>query len=122
MLDWMFIIFFIIAIFFIILSIMLPEEEAFWKILFVVLPMILFFVLALSNLEIETAYQTYNSTTGNVEVAYDKYVSESNTYMSYFYMLMGSLCGIYLVILVFQDYYDYMERKDKEKYQGFDEE
>jgi 4-amino-4-deoxy-L-arabinose transferase-like glycosyltransferase len=115
MLGWMFVIFFIVAIFFILLSIFVPEEEPYWKITFIVLSAVIFFVLSLSNLTIETPYQRFNSTTGNIEVGYDVYVSESNTYMSYFYMLMGSLSMIYLVILIFQTYYENLDRKRREE-------
>lgn len=111
----MFVIFFIVAIFFILLSIFVPEEEPYWKITFIVLSAVIFFVLSLSNLTIETPYQRFNSTTGNIEVGYDVYVSESNTYMSYFYMLMGSLSMIYLVILIFQTYYENLDRKRREE-------
>lgn len=114
MLDWMFMLFFLIAVIFILMSIATAEEEAYWKILFVVLAAAIFFILALSNLNIETAYTYYNETTGITEMEYSPYIDEGSTYLTYFFGLMGCLCMIYMIILIFGEYYRYIDEKENE--------
>jgi hypothetical protein len=121
MLDWMFLIFLILALFFLILSIFIPEEkyeEPYWKIMFCILSTVLWFLLALFNLTIETAYPCYNSTTGNTTLQYSQYINEGNVYLSYFYGLMGVLCMIYIIVLIFGYYY---EKQDEENKKNWDE-
>ena len=110
MLDWMFLILFIVAILFIILSIYVDESESFWKITFIVLAAAIFFILALSNLNIETAYPAYNETSGLTEMKYDPYIGETGLYLSYLFGLFGVLCMIYMIVLLFDTYYS---RKDE---------
>ena len=105
MLDWMFLILLIVAIFFVILSIYLNENEPFWKIMFIIIATLIFFILALSNLNIETAYPAYNETSGLTEMKYDQYISESGTYLSYLFGLFGVLSMIYCIVLLFDIYY-----------------
>ena len=112
MLDWMFLILLILAVFFLILSIYLDETEPFWKITTIVLATVIFFVLALSNLNIETAYPSYNSTTGVTTMKYDQYISESSTYLTYFFGLMGVLCIIYSIVILFDIYYMRLDEKE----------
>jgi hypothetical protein len=112
-LDWMFMLFILIGIIFIIMSIATADEEAFWKILFIVLAAGIFFILALTNLNIETAYTYYNSTTGITEMDYSPYIDESSTYLSYLFGGMGCLCMIYMIILIFGEYYRYIDNKEE---------
>jgi uncharacterized membrane protein HdeD (DUF308 family) len=112
MLDWMFMLFIVIGIIFIIMSLATDEEEAFWKILFIVLAASIFFILALTNLNIETAYPAYNATTGATTMEYSPYIDESSTYLTYFFGLMGCLCMIYMIILMFGEYYRYIDDKE----------
>jgi multidrug transporter EmrE-like cation transporter len=113
MLDWMFLILLILAVFFVIMAIYLDDRsEPFWKILSIVLATIIFFVLALSNLNIETAYPSYNSTTGVTTMKYDQYISESSTYLTYFFGLMGVLCIIYSIVLLFDIYFMRIDEKE----------
>ena len=114
MLDWMFMLFFLIAIIFIIMSLITDEREAFWKLLFITVSIGIWFILALSNLNIETAYSIYNSTTGNTTLGFAPYIDEGSIYLSYFFGLMGCLCMIYLVVLIFDTYYAYMDKKENE--------
>ena len=114
MLDWMFLIFMVVAVFFIALSLYTSNEEAFWKIMFMVLATVIWFILALMNLNIETPYSIYNSTTGNTTMGYSPYIDESSIYLSYFFGLLGCLCMIYFVILIFDTYYQIVDEKEKE--------
>jgi hypothetical protein len=104
--------FVVLAVLFIVISLLIEEEEAFWKILFVVISASLWFILALSNLNIETPYTFYNSTSGNTEMNYSAYIDESSIYYSYFFGMMGCLCIIYLVVLIFGAYYKYIDDKE----------
>lgn len=110
----MFMLFILIAVIFILLSIVIDEEEAYWKILFTVLAASIFFILALTNLNIETAYTYYNSTTGITEMDYSPYIDESSTYLTYFFGGMGCLCMIYMIILIFGEYYRYIDNKEND--------
>lgn len=114
-LDWMFMLFIIIAVIFILLSIMVDENEPYWKLLFIVLATVVWFILALSNLNIETAYTYYNSTTGITEMGYSPYIDESSTYMTYFFGLMGVLCMIYVLVLLFDIYYWRLDNENREE-------
>jgi hypothetical protein len=115
MLDWMFLMFIFLALIFLFLAIFIPEdryEEPYWKLMFCILSTVLWFLLALSNLSIETAYSNYNATTGDTTLVYDPYINEGSIYFSYFYGLMGALCIIYTIILIFGYYYERMDDKN----------
>ena len=113
MLDWMFLILLILAVLFLLLSIYIDDQtEPFWKITTIVLATIIFFILALSNLNIETAYPSYNSTSGVTEMKYDQYMSETGTYLTYFFGLMGVLCMIYCIVILFDIYFVRMDEKE----------
>jgi len=114
MLDWMFMLFVVIAVIFIFLSITLSENEPFWKILFITLSSVMWFILALSNLNIETPYTLYNSTTGITEMEYSPYIDEGSLYLTYFFGLMAVLCMIYLIVLIFGVYYQRLDEKNNE--------
>ena len=115
MLDWMFMLLLITAILFIILCLKTDEKkEPYWKILFISLAVVLFFILALSNLNIQTPYTFYNSTSGDTEMKYDIFVDEASTYLSYFFALMALLCMIYIIILIFDIYYQRLDEKNNE--------
>ena len=114
MLDWMFMLFILIAVIFIFLSIITREEESYWKILFITLSTVIWFILALTNLNIETPYTFYNSTSGNTEMSYSSYVTEESIYLSYLFGLFAVLCMIYLIVLIFGMYYQRMDEKEEE--------
>lgn len=111
MLDWMFILFIILAIFFIILAITIDTSEPFWKLMFITLSTVLWFILALNMFNIQTPYTNYNETTGQTEMLYKQYYNESDIYLSYFFALMGILTMLYLIILIFDTYYTFKEEE-----------
>jgi hypothetical protein len=115
MLDWMFLILLIIAFLMIIFCLKTDEEEPYWKILFIVISTVIWFILALSNLNIVTPYSIYNATTGNTTMGYSPYVDEGSTYMTYFFGLMGVLCMIYVIVILFDIYYWRLDNQDKEE-------
>jgi RsiW-degrading membrane proteinase PrsW (M82 family) len=119
MLDWMFILFLMLALLFLFLSIFIPEEkyeEPYWKILSVAISGGIWFILALFNLDIQTAYPCFNSTTGNTTLQYSTYVNEGGIFLSYFYGLMGCLCMIYMIVLIFGYYYEKLDEKQEQQW------
>ena len=114
MLDWMFMLFIIIAVLFIILSIKTSENEPYWKILFITLSTVIWFILALSNLNIQTPYTFYNSTSGNTEMLYSQYIDEGSIYLSYLFVLFAILSMIYIIVLMFGMYYQRLDDKENE--------
>ena len=124
MLDWLFIMFLMLAILFLLIAIFIPEdlyEEPYWKTVFVALSAGLWFMLALFNLDIQTAYPCYNSTTGNTTLQYATYINAGSIYLSYFYGLMGCLCMIYIIVLVFGYYYEKLDEKQEQQWKDSEE-
>ena len=113
MLDWLFAMLLVMAILFLMLSIFMPEKETYWRIMFCVLSMTVWFLLAFYNLDIETAYPCYNSTTGNTTLVFNTYLDDKAIYLTYVFSMIGLLCIIYLLILIFGEYYEYMDKKNK---------
>lgn len=118
MLDWLFLMYVFLAAIFLFISIFIPEEkyeEPYWKTMFCVVSTVLWFILALINMDIQTAYPAYNSTTGNTTLIYDTYVNEGNIYFSYFFGLMGTLGIIYTIVLIFGRFYEEQDKKNQDK-------
>lgn len=114
MLDWIFALFVVMAFITIVLAILLKRDDPYWNILLIVISAMLWYVLALLNAGgIETAYSAFNVTTGGTTLEYDVYINESMIYLTYFFILMGSLCMIYLIVTIFGYYY---EKLDEEAY------
>ena len=125
MLDWYFIIMLITAIIFLILSIEYegdPQQnkngKPFWSFMFLIWSTSLWFILALINLDIETFYPSYNSTTGTTTPMYDLYANEPTIYISYFFGLIAVMCIIYMIIKIFGSYYESIDNKEKKGWEG----
>jgi len=118
MLDWYFIIMLLLAILFLILSVEYEGHNNFWNFTFLILSTVMWFILAQLNLDIQTAYSGFNSTSGNMEMHYDLYSNEATIYISYIFMLMGILCIIYMLVLIFGSYYDKLDRKEKKTWEN----
>lgn len=114
MLDWIFLLFVFLAVIMIMLAIHYRGIDTYWNILFIALSATLWFILALLNAGgIETAYAAFNTTTGVTTLEYDTYINEQLIYLSYFFMLMGALCMIYLVVTIFGYYYEKVDRESQ---------
>lgn len=114
MLDAIYVLFVFFAILFLFLAIILKKIEPFWNIISIVITTFLWFVIALFHSGgFETGYSCFNSTTGITTFEYSVYASEIYIYLSYFYMLMGILCFIYLIVTIFDYYYTKLEEKLK---------
>lgn len=95
MIDWMFIMFIVMAIIFMLLSIEYHDKGKFWCVTFTIVDTVIWFLLAASVLEIETTYQMYNVTSGNIETGSQIFTSKVAPEMLYFFMMMGSIMMIY---------------------------
>lgn len=106
MIDWLFIIFLVLAFLMIILS-MVFDDNAFWNISFITVGCVLWLILALSVMEIEIPYEFYNATSGNLETGYHLYTSPISPYLTYLFLLFFILNLIYLIAMVFDKWYNY---------------
>ena len=120
MLDWMFLVLLFIAVLFLWLSITLERENTYWNMMFLVMSTVLWFILSIQWMNIQTFYPTFNTTTGNTTAYYDLFVEESSLYLSYFFLLMGILCMIYILIVVFGIYYERLDEKEEKNWKGND--
>jgi hypothetical protein len=107
MLESMFVILMLIAILLLVFAIVF-EDNAFWQLTAITLSSALWFILALSTLEIEIPYEFYNGATGLIETGSHTY---SNPYIVYIFALMGVLTTIYLVVMTFDKYITYKPKR-----------
>jgi len=99
MLDWMFAFLMFLAILFIILSIEY-DFGIYWNVIFILTSAMLFYLLAASIMQIEIPWQIFNATSGNVETSYHTFSSPISPYLSYLFMLFGSVIMIYFVAYI----------------------
>ena len=103
MLIDLFIIFFILALVFLIMAIVMEyTEHKYWTIVFTFLTMSMWIVCALGVIELQIPYQIFNSTAGSehVETGYQTY--SELPYLSYIFLGIAISCMIYLVTLAFK--------------------
>ena len=96
MLDWIFIMLLMIAILFTMMSI-ITDFGIFWNVIFILVAIIIFIILSAGIHELETPYQMYNATSGNIETGYQTIYKPMNTYLSYLFMLFSIVMIIYFV-------------------------
>lgn len=108
MLDWMFIIFFILAVLLMILAIE-NEDHPYWNIVSSSLSAIFWLILSLSQMEIEIPYQLYNATSGNLETGYHLFTSPMSVYLVYIFIGMFWVMIIYTIVCIFNAWVDYKE-------------
>jgi len=104
MLDWMFVILFVFGILLILISIG-NDDNPFWNLTPLVMAIPLFFILGLSNMEIEIPYQMFNSSSGMIETGIDVATSKISPWLSYLFMGIGIVLMIYLIAMVFDKFY-----------------
>lgn len=103
MLDWMFVILFITAILFILIAI--ADFSSFWSLTSIVMSIVIWFILGLGVLRMETEYTVYNVTSEQIESGIHAYTPVTNVFISYLFMYgFTSILMIYLVIRVYDEY------------------
>ena len=100
MLYWMFIMLFITALVFMGYAIEKEKKDQFWNVILVVMSIAIFFILAAGIFEIETDYQIFNNTSGNVETGIHTISTLNNIFLSYLFMFFGIICLLYLIIII----------------------
>jgi hypothetical protein len=96
MIDWMFMLFLIMAFILIILVIQF-HEDPFWGGMFTILDIVLWFVLASTVLVIETPSYRFNATSGAMESYLFSYTSIIAPEMVYFFYMMGLIMLVFFV-------------------------
>lgn len=96
MIDWMFAIFFILAFIMIVLIIEYHNDK-FWGAMFTVLDIVIWFILAVSVLEIETPSMQYNATSGAYESVMMAYTSNVAPELVYFFYMMALIMFVFFV-------------------------
>lgn len=102
MIDWMFIIFILMAILFMMLAIEYRHSESkFWCVTFIFIDSVIWYLLAASVLEIEMPFALYNASSNNIETGSHIFTSKVAPEMLYFFMMMGSIMVVYGVGYIF---------------------
>lgn len=96
MLDWLFMMLFVVCI---ILTLLCIEFDLgiFWNTGFITMSIILWYLLAASIMQIEIPYQMYNGTSGNIETGYHTFSSPVSPYIVYLFTAFGSIMMIYFI-------------------------
>jgi len=102
MIDWMFITLLIIALLFVLLTI-ITDYGIFWNVIFILTSIVIFFVLAAAIHEIEVPYTIYNATSGNIETGFHEIHNIQNTYLSYLFFMFAVIMMIYFVAYIYTD-------------------
>ena len=100
MIDWVFVLLLMMAFIFVGLSI-LRDNGFFWNTVFILVSIILFLVLAGGIMDIETPYQMYNATSGNIETGYHHFYKVEMVYLSYLFYMFAVIMVIYNVAYVY---------------------
>jgi len=95
MLDWMFVMFILMAIMFMLLAVEYHNKSKFWCTTFTLVDTVIWYLLAASVLEIEIPFALYNVTSESVETGSHVFTSKVAPEMLYFFMMMGSIMMIY---------------------------
>ena len=112
MIDWMFLVFIIIAIFFMILAIeFYREENDLWCFILTLVDGTVWYLLAASVLEIERPYEIYNVSMGAIETGTHIVTSKVAPEMVLFFMLMGSIMMIFWLVQIFIYVYEAIFKK-----------
>jgi len=112
MIDWMFLVFIIIAIFFMILAIeFYREENDLWCFIITIVDSTIWYLLAASVLEIERPYEIYNVSSSAVETGTHIVTSKVAPEMVLFFMLMGTIMMIFWMAQIFIYAYEAIFKK-----------
>jgi len=109
MLLLIWILLFILGVLFIIFSIEY-ERNPFWNLISITLSIPIWFILGLSQMQLEQPYQIFNSTSGNIETGIHTITSPISPYLTYLFVGIGMLMIIYLIAMVYDKYQVYGRR------------
>jgi len=104
MLLIMWILLFILAILLMILSVAW-ERNPFWNLICIILDIPIWFILALSQMQLEIPYTFYTGTT--VTTGAHTYTSSISPYLTYLFGLFGLIMIFYLIAMVWDKYGTY---------------
>ena len=96
MIDWMFAIFIMITFLFMYLAVE-HHDDTFWGAMFTIIDIILWFFLSATVLEMETTYQIYNATTGNIETGIQIATSKIAPELVYMFYMFAAIMMVYFV-------------------------
>lgn len=91
----------ILALAFIFMLLAIEFEDTFWKNVWILLDIVLWFFLAVSVMEIEIPYQFYNATSGQLETGYQVFTGKVGVYLPYFFVMFASIMMVYFVKVIF---------------------
>jgi len=112
MIDWLIIIFIIMAILFLLVAVeKMRDRDWFWSFIFTLLDAIIWFILAASILEVEESYQMFNATSGNVETGIHTVTSKVAPEMVYFFQMMALIMFVVNIAIAFMGISDYLKKK-----------
>ena len=112
MLDWLVIIFIIMALVFMLLTFeKIYARDYFWAFIFSFICIFLWYFLAASILEVEIPYEIYNATSGQIETGSHMYTSKVAPELVLFFQMMASIMFIFNVFIVFIGLSDYLKRR-----------
>ena len=110
MLETIFILLLIFAILLIILAIEY-HDNPYWELVFIVLDIPLWFILALSNMQIERPWEMYNVSSNQIETGIHIVSSPVSPYLTYFFMGIGLVMMIYMIVVIWGSFYEKSWRK-----------
>ena len=105
MLDWLFIMLFILAIIFLIISV--TTTNPFWILSALALASAVFLILGIGIINIETEYVVYNVSSNQVEEGIHSYTSAHNTFISWLFTGIALILLMYLFIRAFETYKEF---------------
>jgi len=104
-LEIIFILLFMMAILFILLAID-NHDNAFWELVFIVMDIPLWFILALSNMEIERPWEMYNVSSSQIETGIHTVTSPISPYLTYLFAGVGLIMMVYMIVVLFGSFYE----------------
>jgi len=87
------------------------EKDWFWSFVFTLLDTVIWFILAASILEVETPYEMFNATSGQVETGIHTVNSKVAPEMVYFFQMMGLVMLVVNVSILFMGISDFLKKK-----------
>ena len=98
-----FVLLLILACFFILLSVYAElVGHYYWNVVGIFVAIGIFLILSVGGMEIESGYQLFNATSGNIETGYQTYFYIPE--LSYFWIGMAAVCIIYFLTLIFEPF------------------
>jgi hypothetical protein len=92
----------ILAFLFMVLGITkFKEQDYLWSFTFTLLSTVIWYILAVSIMELEVPYEMFNATSGNIETGVHTYTSKVSPEMVYFFIMMAAINIIFTVLQVF---------------------